>query len=124
MSVIALIYPPMTNPDLGHKLDPGRCPGISPQMRAIVGYLFERVYATPALAELTVTTDGHLVGRPQVAGEIGHTIYMGCETDLRANLRRLGIAAGLDQDEWAELGERVRVRIGIDLGGRAPQDSG
>lgn len=49
---------------------------------------------------------------------------MGCETDLRANLRRLGIAAGLDQDEWAELGERVRVRIGIDLGGRAPQDSG
>ena len=89
-------------------------------MRAIVGYLFERVYATPALAELTVTTDGHLVGRPQVAGEIGHTIYMGCETDLRANLRRLGIAAGLDQDEWAELGERVRLRIGIDLGGGAP----
>ncbi|QVL48254.1 MAG: hypothetical protein KFB96_21945 [Thiocapsa sp.] len=63
---------------------------MSLQMGAIVGYLFERVYTTPALAELTVTPDGHLVGRPQVAGEIGHTIYMGCETDLRANLRRLG----------------------------------
>ncbi|QVL48821.1 MAG: hypothetical protein KFB96_25325 [Thiocapsa sp.] len=95
-----------------------------PQMVAIVGYLFERVYTTPALAELTVTPDGHLVGRPQVAGEIGHTIYMGCETDLRANLRRLGIAAGLDQAEWATLGELVRVRIGIELGGGAPQDPG
>ncbi len=49
---------------------------------------------------------------------------MGCETDLRANLRRLGIAAGLDQAEWAELGKLVRVRIGIELGGPAPHDTG
>ncbi|CRI66922.1 hypothetical protein THIOKS13300010 [Thiocapsa sp. KS1] len=93
-------------------------------MGAILEHLSERKYTTPALAELTVTPDGHLVGRPQVAGEIGHTIYMGCETDLRANLRRLGIAAGLDQAEWAEMGARVRLRIGIDMGGWAPQDSG
>ena len=95
--------------DLGHKLDPARYPNMSPQMGAILGYLFERVYTTPALAELTVTPDGHLLGRPQVEGDIGHTIYMGSETDLRANLRRLGIAAGLDQDEWATLGDLVRA---------------
>jgi hypothetical protein len=91
---------------------------------AIVGYLFGRAYTTPALAELTVTPDGHLVGRPRVEGDIGHTIYMGCETDLRANLRRLGIAAGLDQAEWATWGELVRKRIGIDLGGPAAHDTG
>lgn len=44
--------------DLGHKLDPARYPNMSPQMGAILGYLFERVYTTPALAELTVTPDG------------------------------------------------------------------
>lgn len=60
---------------------------MSLQMGAIVGYLFERAYTTPALAELTVMPDGHIVGRPQVAGEIGHTIYMGCETDLPAGRR-------------------------------------
>lgn len=87
----------MMMPDLGQLLDPARFPNMSPQMGAILGYLFERAYTTPALAELSVTPDGHLVGRTQVSGDNGHTLYLGRETDLRANLRRLGIAAGLNQ---------------------------
>jgi hypothetical protein len=78
---------PMTIPDLGQKLDPARCPDMSPQMGAIVGFLFDRAYTPPALAELTVTPDGHLVGRPQVEGDIGHTTEMGCEADMRAGRR-------------------------------------
>jgi hypothetical protein len=45
---------------------------------------------------------------------------MGSASDLRANLRRLGIAAGLHAAEWVAVGERVWVRLGIDLGGLDP----
>jgi hypothetical protein len=68
------------------------------------------------LVERTVTPDGHLVGRSGVEGGLDHTSHMGSESDLRANLRRLGIAAGLDEDEWSALAERVCVRLGIVLG--------
>jgi hypothetical protein len=50
-------------------------------------------------------------------GDIGQTAYLGCESDLRANLRRLGIGAGLDQDEWAVPGEVVQVRLELELDG-------
>lgn len=75
----------MTMPDLGQLLDPARFPNIYPQIGAILGYLFERANTTPALAELSVTPDGHLVGKTQVTGDNGHILYMGRETDLRAN---------------------------------------
>ena len=40
--------------------------------------------------------------------------------DLRANLCRLGMAAGLDRAEWAAFSDRVRQRIGLDLDGAEP----
>ncbi|WP_245731955.1 hypothetical protein [Thiocapsa roseopersicina] len=90
---------------------------MTPQMGAILGYILEHTYTTPALVELTVTPDGHLVGRSGGEGGLGQTVHMGSESDLRANLRRLGIAAGLDEAEWSAFEERVRVRLGILLGG-------
>ncbi|WP_281241860.1 hypothetical protein [Thiocapsa roseopersicina] len=39
---------------------------------------------------------------------------------MRANLRRLGITAGLDEADWVPLRNRVRVTLGIDLGGLDP----
>jgi hypothetical protein len=93
---------------------------MTPQMGAILGYVLERPYTTPELVELTVTPDGHLIGRPDVEGELGRTVHIGSPSDLRANLRRLGIAAGLHAAEWVAVGERVWVRLGIDLGGLDP----
>ena len=107
----------MPDPDLCRKLDPKRFPNMTPQMGAILGYLLEHTYTTPALLELTVTPDGHVVGRSNLEGGPGHTLHVGSESDLRANLRRLGLAAGLDEAEWSALAERVRVRLGIVLGG-------
>jgi hypothetical protein len=111
----------MPHRDLSHKLDPKRFPNMTPQMGAIPGYLLENTYTTPSLVELTVTPDGHLLGRSDGDGGFGQTVHMGSESDLRANLRRLGMAAGLDEAEWVALRKRVRVRLGIDLGGLEPE---
>ncbi len=52
-----------------------------------------------------MTPDGHLVGRPQVAGGIGHTIYMGYETEAvwRMEVRAL-------RELLIEIGERLLAR--------------
>ena len=75
----------------------------------------ERQYTTPTLAELVVTPDGHVLARPE--DEPGPLAHIATEADLRANLRRLGMAAGLDDAEWAEYAGLVRRRLGIDMQG-------
>jgi hypothetical protein len=94
-------------------LNPARFPNMSPQMAAMLGFLLGRAYTTPALAELVVTPDGHVLGRAE--GDSGPLVYLAAEADLRANLRRLGMAAGLDAGEWAELDALVRARLGVGL---------
>ena len=46
----------------------------------------------------------------------GHSMHRGVEADLRANLSRLGMAAGLDQEEWTRFAAMVRSRLAIELG--------
>ena len=110
----------MTATRLYDKLDPARFPNMSLQMAAILGFVLERAYTTPALTELVVTPDGHVLARP--AGEVGHMAYLAAEADLRANLGRLGMAAGLDEGEWADYAARVRHRLGMELGGQGTED--
>jgi hypothetical protein len=43
-------------------------------------------------------------------------MHLGVEADLRANLSRLGMAAGLEQEEWTRFAAVVRSRLGIELG--------
>jgi len=105
---------------LHQKLHPARFPNMSLQMAAILGFVLERDYTTPALAELVVTPDGHVLARP--AGEVGPMAYLAAEADLRANLRRLGMAAGLDESEWVDYAARVRQRLGMNLGGQVAED--
>ena len=95
-----------TTPDLAQRLDPRRFPNMSPQMQAIVGYLFETVLTDPALAEVTLTADGRGVLAVPVAadGTRGPTTFLAATADLRANLARLGMAADL-----------VRRRLGLEL---------
>lgn len=106
---------------LQRKLDPARFPNMSLQMAAIVGFLFEREYTSPALAELVATPDGHVLGRPEGASA---SAYLASVTELRANLARLGMAAGLDDAEWQVFGDLLRRRLGIDLDGNAEVGEG
>ena len=62
-----------------------------------------------------VTPDGHVLARPE--GEPGPLAHIAAEADLRANLRRLGMAAGLNDTEWSEYAGLVSQWLGIDLQG-------
>lgn len=96
---------------LHQKLAPARFPNMSPQMAAILGYVLEREFTTPTLAEIVVTPDGHVLARPE--GAPGPLAYIGVEAELRANLSRLAMAAGLDTAEWAEFRALVQDRLGV-----------
>ena len=85
------------------------------KMAAILGFILERQYTTPVLADLEVTPDGHVIAWPLGDDEasVGHALHLGVEADLRANLRRLAMAADLDEAEWALFAERVQARVGM-----------
>lgn len=59
-------------------------------MAAILGYVLERQFTEPALAELLVTPDGHVLARP--AGASGPPAYLAAVADLRANPSALAYA--------------------------------
>ncbi len=106
----------MTNASLDAKLDPARFPGMSPRMGAIMGLILGREYTQPVLLDLSITVDGVVVAWTndgQTDG--GHAIQLGEVADLRANLCRLGMAAGLDEAEWAAFSALVQERINLDL---------
>lgn len=89
---------------------------MSLELAAILGFILERQYTTPELADLQITLDGHVLIWPVAEGDdVGHAQHLGVEADLRANLRRLAMAAGLDEAEWAAFAERVRSRVGLSL---------
>ncbi|MBK5938340.1 hypothetical protein [Halochromatium roseum] len=102
--------------NLLRKLDPPRFPNMSLPMAAILGFVLERQFTTPALADVQLTPDGHVLGWPAEEEGVGHSLHLGVAADLRANLSRLGIAAGLEQEEWSRFAERVRTRLSLELG--------
>lgn len=110
--------------DIYAKLDPQRFPNMSLPMAAILGFVLERPFTTPALADVQLTPDGHVLGWPAEEEGVGHSLHLGVAADLRANLSRLGIAAGLEQEEWSRFAERVRTRISLELGPMAGEGDG
>ncbi|NCA72489.1 MAG: hypothetical protein EOM91_21000 [Sphingobacteriia bacterium] len=102
--------------DLVHQLNPTRFPGMSPLMGAIVGYLLGEKFTVPSIAELTVSPDGGVIVVPVDAdGRRQHPVFIGTVAELRANVSRLGMTAKLDDEQWRELADRVRLRLGIVL---------
>lgn len=67
------------------KIDPRRGGGLSPMFVAILAYLIGETLTDPEIAEMTVTTDGHVIARND--GDIGFNAYIGHESDLDRNLR-------------------------------------
>jgi len=108
--------------DIYAKLDPQRFPNMSLPMAAILGFALEREFTMPVLADVQVTPDGQVLGWPSEEEGVGHSIHMGAEADLRANLSRLGMAASLDQEEWTQFAAMVRSRLGMELGDLAGAD--
>jgi hypothetical protein len=95
--------------DLKTKLHPRRFSAMSPMMSAIVGFLVDEVYTTPTIEEIVVTTDGHVLARPQ--GHAGCDSYLGMACDLVNNLKNLFTAAELTKAERLEAAVLVLNKI-------------
>ncbi len=85
---------------LSDKLHHRRFPGMSGRMAAIVGYLLGTKWTEPGIAELVVTSDGHVLARHD--GDCGCNHYVGTAADLERNWLDLLDAAGLTDEERAE----------------------
>jgi hypothetical protein len=85
---------------LTEKLHPHRFPGMSGKMAAIIGCILGQVWTSPSIAELAVTSDGHLLARHE--DDCGHNDYIGTVASLESNWRRLLDAAGLTPVEHQE----------------------
>jgi hypothetical protein len=91
---------------------------MSLEMAAILGYLLDRQYTTPALAEISVTAGGGVLVRAQ---GVPRSVFRGAEADLRANFLSLGIAPGLAPEEWAEHLAVAYAKLGIILEDPRPE---
>jgi len=88
----------MPSASLLEKIDPDRYPNMTMTFVAILGYLCEETWTQPVILSIEIVDDVVLAmseGQwlPNFLGEV---------SDLRANLRRLGMAAGFTPAEWTE----------------------
>lgn len=91
------------------KLSPGRFPGMSGKMAAIVGYVLGVEFTTPAIAEMYLTADGFVLAR--LWGDIGANGLIGSRSDLERNWRSLLDCAGLSPEERARAEYQYACKI-------------
>jgi hypothetical protein len=91
------------------KLHPGRFPGMSPFMAAMVGYVLGESLTNPEIAEVTVSEAENLV-YVRKQGGIGFDGIQSLE-DLRNNFNRLIDVAGLTPEERREAVRLFTVRV-------------
>jgi hypothetical protein len=94
---------------LSDKLHPRRFPNMSGKMAAIVGYILGVEWSEPKIAELHITSDGHVLARDE--GDCACNQYIGLAANLERNWLALLDAAGLTNDEKAEAEQRYRQAI-------------
>jgi hypothetical protein len=89
------------------KLDPRRFPNMSPKFAAVVGYLLQIHVTDPRLVEITVTSDGWLLGRNE--GDMGFNEFLGTRGWLLENWEKLISLpeVGLTDDECQAARELV-----------------
>ena len=86
---------------LAQKLHPGRFPGMSPKMAAIVSYVLgEGEWTDPAIQEMAIASDGGVLAGH--VGDVGLNDFIGSAEDLERNVRNLLDVAGLTDEERAE----------------------
>jgi len=82
---------------LKQKLAPRRFTSMSGKMAAIVGCILGASYASPSIAQLTVTSDGYVLARNN--GHIGYDDFIGAESELNQNWQTLLQVAELTPEE-------------------------
>jgi len=97
------------NDTLARKLHPGRFPGMSSKMAAIVGCILDRQFTDPSIAALVNTSDGYVLAQRE--GDIGYNDFIGTRLDLELNWERLLGVAGLTQDECQLAKRKYRRHI-------------
>jgi hypothetical protein len=100
-----------TNMTLIQKLHPARFTNMTGKMAAIVACILDQEWTAPAIAELTVTSDGHLLARN--LWDCGFNNYLGTFADLEANWERLLDAAGLTAAEQREAEAAYHRALGM-----------
>jgi hypothetical protein len=78
---------------------------ISDHFRAILGCLLGVDWTTPCLVEMTITPDGHLLGRCE--GQTSFKTFLGDSGDLLRNIHGVAPVAELDGDEIGYLVGKV-----------------
>jgi hypothetical protein len=102
----------MGNERIKSALNPVRFPGMSGKMMAIVGYILETKWTTPALEEMVITSDGIIMAR--VTGDIGCNEILGSISDFKSNwdklihLPQLGLSE--DEVKYLEVLPSCRIR--------------
>lgn len=94
---------------LTQKLYPGRFPGMSGKMAAIVAYVLGEDWTSPRITEMAVTSDGGVLAAED--GEVGLNHFIGDGGDLDRNVRNLLDVAGLTDEERAEWGRLYQARV-------------
>jgi len=70
---------------------------VSDHFQAILGCLLGEDWATPRLAEMVITPDGHVLGRCE--GEASFKAFLDASEDLIKNIHGVAPVAELDGDE-------------------------
>jgi hypothetical protein len=74
---------------------------VSEHFQAILGCLLGEDWTTPRLVEMTISPDGHMVGRCE--GQPGFSTFLGASEDLLRNIHGVAKVAELDGDELGYL---------------------
>jgi hypothetical protein len=93
---------------LQQKLHPQRCPGMSPLMAALVGFIIGASFVTPSISEIAITSDGSVFA----ATDDGANLLIGTYEDLFRNWLALLTDAGLTTGERNEADALFAAKIG------------
>jgi len=101
----------MPSTSLLAKLDPDRYPGMTMTFAAILGYVCGEQWTQPVILDIDIVDDVMLaMSKGQMLPN-----FLGEVPDVRVNLRRLGMAAGLTPEEWREYQQLIETRLRVRL---------
>ena len=95
--------------NLQKKLNPGRFPGMSRKMAAIVGYILDKKWTDPAIDEMAISSDGFVVASTE--DDVGMNQFIGSVADLERNWEGLLEAADLTFEERRTAEQLFVIRI-------------
>src|SRR5438445_6792249 len=87
--------PDQIRQDCARKL---RAVQVSDHFQAILGCLLREDWTTPRLLEMTISPNGHMLGRCE--GQAGFSTFLGASEDLLRNIHAVAKVAELHGGSW------------------------